>query len=155
REAITNVNTSSDTTNGDCSVGNSPDTIAFSVSGTITLNSNLPFSDAADLTIDGIDQSVTINGNSHQVFSLNGAGVTYRLNQLTLMNGNSPIGGAIYNVGTLNVTDCIFSGNQAINSGYGGAIYNRGDGTVNITNSTFINNGASAGGAIYNEFGST
>ena len=42
REAITNANSASDTTGGDCAAGTGTDTIDFSVSGTITLSSALP-----------------------------------------------------------------------------------------------------------------
>src|SRR6266540_6706343 len=62
REAITNANSDSDTTNGDCSGGSGEDIISFSVSGTITLAvATLPaISDPDGLTIDGAGQSITI-----------------------------------------------------------------------------------------------
>ena len=69
------------------------------------------------------------------------------------------IGGAIYNTGTLNVNECVFTSNIAKYTaiGYspyspsGGAIGNI-HGTLNITNSTFTGNQApnGNGGAIYN-----
>jgi predicted outer membrane repeat protein len=66
-------------------------------------------------------------------------------------------GGAIYNEGTLTVTDSTFSGNTATSStngyGYGGAIDNKG--MLTVTNSTFSGNGAGYGGAIYNASDST
>jgi predicted outer membrane repeat protein len=52
--------------------------------------------------------------------------------------------------GVLNVTNSTFSGNSA--SARGGAIRNKG--TVNVTNSTFFGNSAAVdGGDIYNEAG--
>ena len=42
REAINNANSASDTTDGDCAAGTGTDTIEFSVTGTISLNSALP-----------------------------------------------------------------------------------------------------------------
>ena len=52
REAITNSNSGSDTTMGDCVAGTGNDTIVFSLSGKITVASTLP-SPTAVLEIDG------------------------------------------------------------------------------------------------------
>ena len=50
-------------------------------------------------------------------------------------------GGAIFNNGTLTVTDSTLSANQALGAnGFGGAIYN--NGTLTVTNSTFSANQA-------------
>jgi len=50
--------------------------------------------------------------------------------------------------GTLNVTNSTFVNNTAPDGG--GAIYNNDYGTLNVTNCTFINNTApDSGGAIY------
>ena len=51
REAITNANTNSDASSGDCVVGADADTITFSVGGTVLLGSTLSVSDAAGLTL--------------------------------------------------------------------------------------------------------
>lgn len=58
-------------------------------------------------------------------------------------------GGAIYNSGTLTVTNSTFSANQtSILLGAGSAIYNN-SGTLTLTNSTFsANQAAPSGGAI-------
>src|SRR5262245_60250488 len=53
REAINNANSNSDTTSGDCSGGSGTDTITFSVSGTIFIQSTLP-TISTDMTIDGL-----------------------------------------------------------------------------------------------------
>ncbi len=52
REAITNANSNSDTTSGDCTAGSNFDTITFSVGGTIQPGSALP-TIIDNLTIDG------------------------------------------------------------------------------------------------------
>lgn len=69
----------------------------------------------------------------------------------TMMNGpNTPDGGAIVNLGTINnIIGCIFENNRSI-PGFGGAIDMGGDATIqNIVDTQFINNTASeAGGAI-------
>ncbi len=68
REAINNANAGSDTTSGDCLVSSA---ITFSVSGTITLGSTLP-AIASDVTIDGIGQSIIVDGaNLYQVMVVN------------------------------------------------------------------------------------
>ena len=68
---------------------------------------------AADTTIDGSGQTVTISGNNAvRVFTVN-PGVTLNLNELTVANGNAGIGGGIFVDGdaTLNVSNSTFSGN--------------------------------------------
>jgi CSLREA domain-containing protein len=154
REAISNANSNSDTTSGDCAAGIGDDSITFSVSGTITLASTLPaISDSAGLTIDGAAQSITISGNlSVQVMVVNSRAVLM-LQNLTIANGRSGgNGGGIENNGTLTVTNTTFSNNFAgPGSGVagGGGIWN--GGTVTVTNSTFSGNNADfVGGGIEN-----
>ena len=187
REAINNANTNSDTTSGDCAAGSGADTITFSVSGTIFLQSTLPGINS-DMTIDGLGQSVTISGDSDQngvgdVHIFDSGSVTWNLKNLTITkgfipnNGTNGRGGAIATNNTnLNVYRVTFIGNNADHGGsccggggaifwfgqtvnidqssfisndgrFGGAI-DGGVGTLNITNSTFTQNTAEAGGAI-------
>jgi predicted outer membrane repeat protein len=56
------------------------------------------------------------------------------------------VGGAVWNGGTMTVTDSIFSNNNA--SSLGGAIFSMG--TLTITDSVLSNNSANEGGGIYN-----
>jgi hypothetical protein len=132
--------------------------ILFNVSGTITLDSQLPTITEAggELIINGKDQTVEINGNNAvRVLSLD-SGAQLILNNLTIANGYDRFedGGGIYNAGTLSVMNTTFTGNYAWYGG--GAIFNNGSAT--IANSTFSGNGvsiyASGGGAILNN-GST
>jgi hypothetical protein len=121
------------------------DTINFSVSGTITLGSQLNLTDTALTTINGAN-TVTISGNNAIcVFQVN-AGATAELNGLRITGGNATTGfidgGGIFNQGTVTVNNSTFSGNAAR---YGGAIVNY-DGTLTVNNSTFSGNSASAGG---------
>ncbi len=155
REAITNANSNSDTTNGDCATGSGADTITFNVSGTITLNAALPVL-TDDLTIDGSGQSITLNGN-HSVQILQVNGKTVHLNALTVANGQSSNGGGLSNQqGTVTITNSTFSNNHA--NFDGGGIYNEGThifnmiaGTVTIATSTLSGNSAGdSGGAVYN-----
>jgi len=111
---------------------------------------------ATDTTIDGGSGSlITISGgDSVGVFSVNQS-VNFTVQNLTIANGNGFYGGGIYNYnGTLTVTNSTFLHNMA---DQGGAIAN--GGPMTVTNSTFSNNSASAyGGAISNgdiAYGST
>ncbi len=57
-------------------------------------------------------------------------------------------GGAIYNRGQLRINSSTFSANEAQGRfGWGGAVLNTGDGTLDIINSTFVNNRAGHSGA--------
>ena len=125
----------------------SGDTIDFSVSGTITLNSELP-AVADTLTIDGSGQSVILSGNAqYQIISTQMPGVL-TMKFLTLTDGSPAFtGGAFKNLGTATIENDLFDGNHTTNNG--GAIANMG--TLTVINSTFSGNTAAAGegGAIY------
>ena len=161
-----------------CPAGSASDTIQFSKTGTITLLSTLPtVTGSLTITSPTASPGITISGGGLvQVTQVASSG-TLNLKFLTIANGfltnGSAKGGAIFinSNGTLTVTNCTFSGNQAIGvsgtahgtQGLGGAIYN--NGTLTVTNSTFsgnvtqgdlgiLNSGEitdSEGGAIDNE----
>jgi Dockerin type I domain len=155
------VITQADKTPGD-------NTIQFSVTGRITLNSALP--DLSNTTglmdIEGPGAAnLTVSGNNEvRVFQVDsGADVT--LSGLTITGGAANSGGGIYTSGTLTVANSTIDNNSAspsfYGSSYGGGIYNTG--TLTLTNSTIDNNGAdnevdagysygtgSYGGGIYN-----
>ena len=129
-------------------------TVTFNCSGTITLTATITI--AADTTIDGSGQSVTISGNhAVRVFTVN-AGVTLNLDRLTVAGGSAATGGGIYNSGTLTVSNSTFAGNSA---GFGGGGIDN-SGTLTVSNSTFSSNsayydGTGRGGGIYNRNGGT
>jgi len=123
------------------------DTISFGCSGTIGLGSTLAIT--KNLTLDGTGQAVILDGRA-QVRVLDvGSGVSLTLNRLTIEHGNDTggVGGAIYNGGTLNVTDSTLTNNTATGSG-AGAIYNAG--TLTLTRTTLSGNTAGSGGAVWN-----
>ncbi len=137
--------------------------------GTINFNDNYTITPASeltidwDMTIDGVGHTVTVSGNNAvRVFYVN-AGVTFNLSNLTVANGNAgnDSGGGIYNKGTLNVTNSIFSNNRAGgSSGDPGVIFGGGGianySTATVTNSTFFTNSATYyGGGILNYPGAT
>jgi fibronectin-binding autotransporter adhesin len=141
-------------------------TVTFSCSGTITLTATITI--AADTTIDGSGQTVTISGNhALGVFTVNSRN-TLNLNKLTVADGSAFNGGGIYNSGTFNVDNSSFSGNGGggINNNYGtvtvntstftrngGGGINNNYGTVTVNNSTFAGNSAYGGGGISNSIG--
>ncbi len=95
RQAILNANANA-----------GPDTITFSVTGTISLASTLLITD--DVTTDATGLSITLSGNNAvRVMKING-GATVTLTGFTIINGYTPdisvFGGAgIYNAGNLTV----------------------------------------------------
>jgi len=118
--------------------------------------------DGGTATIDGSDLYRCVYVDS---------GVIASFYNIIMTDGNVDFGGAIYNLGTCNVTSCTFNGNTALTCGaiynlgtcnvagctftnntacYGGAIYNYYYGTCNVTSCTFNGNTALTGGAIYN-----
>jgi hypothetical protein len=62
-------------------------------------------------------------------------------------------GGAIYNAGSLLVTDSLLIANATISPALGGALYNADGGSLEVTNSTIYDNTATDGAGIYSEEG--
>ena len=120
--------------------GPNPATIQLSIAKLVTLS---------DVTIDGGDR-ITLNAGNNDRHFFAGPGVTFELRHLTLRDGNSLVnGGAIEASGADVILDSVHLGNN-YSTVSGGAIYCY-DGTLTIRDSTFENNGASTGGAIYND----
>jgi predicted outer membrane repeat protein len=104
---------------------------------------------STDTTIDG-SGLITLDGeNLRQIFYvLNGASLT--LMDLTLVDADAAIGGAIYNEGAVAIQNSTIQSSNAYGSG--GAIYNLG--TLSVDQSSLLNNSATlSGGAIYNNGG--
>ena len=140
------------------------------VTGTLTLNQNVAMTakEAADFT-NGItiNKDITIDGKGHtidaknlgRIFSI-GEGFTVTLTNATLINGKADKGGAIYNDGSLTLSDVKLSDNAA--DSYGGAVFNNGE--LVVGNSVFdsndiVNRGSASvdygGAAIYNWYDGT
>ena len=130
------------------------DTIIFNLPAgphTITLASELPIT--TDVVVNGpVNGALTVSGAGvARVFNVNAA-TTVTLSKMTIANGNAGFGGAIQNNGDLTINNCTLSGNTA--TGSGGAMNN--DGTMKITNSTLSGNTAgNEGGAIFIGSGGT
>ena len=135
------------------------------VTGTITLNQNVAMTakEAADFT-NGItiNKDITIDGKGHTIDAKNlgrifniGEGFTVTLTNATLINGKATEGGAIYNDGSLTLSDVKLSDNAA--DSYGGAVFNNGELVVSdsvFDSNDIVNRGSASvdygGAAIYN-----
>jgi hypothetical protein len=143
---------------------NSGDTINFNPSlawQTVRLTSGeLAINESLDIEGLGADQ-LTISGtNISRVFDINASSADVTIAGLTVANGAAGHGGAIYNAGTLTISNSTLANNVAeIDSPgtvvpSGGAIYNIG--ALTVSNSTLCVNAAGSdfndavGGAIYN-----
>jgi hypothetical protein len=132
------------------SMANNGDTITFSVTGNITLS-------AGELLV---AKSVTISGPGSSALELYSRSRVFNVavnNTVTISglrirgNASSEGGGGILNAGNLTVSNCIiFRSFAQVVNGSGGGIYNKTGGRLTVDKSTFNDNLAILGGAIYN-----
>ena len=135
------------------------------VDGILTLDSDIAMTDdeaAGFVNGVAINKDIVIDGKGHtidaktlgRIFSI-GEGFTVTLTNATLINGKATEGGAIYNDGSLTLSDVKLSDNAA--DSYGGAVFNNGH--LVVGNSVFdsndiVNRGSASvdygGAAIYN-----
>ena len=106
----------------------------------INLGAELPDLGHPYLTINGPSAaSLNVRRNSaakFRIFTIS-SGKTVNLNSLTVSNGDANNGGGIQNSGTLNVNNCVISGNKSGHNG-GGGIKNFA--TLNLNQSTLTGN---------------
>ncbi len=130
------------------------DEITFSIDGTITLTSGeISITDSVTITGNGADKTIISGNNASRVFNVNASGKTITFDGLSITKGRvGGNGGGIYvDIGTVNVSNSIISGNSASNSG-GGIFF--ANGTINVSDSTISDNSASDhGGGIYHNSG--
>ena len=135
------------------------------VDGILTLDSDIAMTDDEAAGFVGgvaINKDIVIDGKGHtidaknlgRIFSI-GEGFTVTLTNATLINGKATEGGAIYNDGSLTLSDVKLSDNAA--DSYGGAVFNNGE--LVVSDSVFdandiVNRGSASvdygGAAIYN-----
>ena len=135
------------------------------VDGILTLDSDIAMTDDEAAGFVGgvaINKNIRIDGKGHtidaknlgRIFSI-GEGFAVTLTNATLINGKADKGGAIYNDGSLTLSDVKLSDNAA--DSYGGAVFNNGH--LVVGNSVFdsndiVNRGSASvdygGAAIYN-----
>lgn len=110
-------------------------------------NTNLNLNKTINITGQNFT-STTIDGQNNQIYRI-AAGKTVFISGLTFLNGKSDQGGAINNLGNLNINNCVFKNNEGST---GGAVYNKNN--LYIANSNFTSNHVNAnGGAIYTRQG--
>lgn len=162
-EAIRAANT--DSTVDGCAAGSGADVINLPSGATFTVsftdsdpngNGNNAFpliSSAITLNGQGSTLEFSLNIDTMRAFEVDPIGVL-NLQNLTIAGfASAGNGGAIYNAGTLTLTDSTLDNNIATLDG--GAIYNE-DGSVTLTNSTLSGNDAgSEGGGLYNSAGAS
>jgi hypothetical protein len=129
----------------------------FLENGVYSGENNIGIDINKDLTIYGKGNNVVIDAKGKSRIFYISSKCKITLKNLKLINGNYYIGGgAIYNQGSLFLSGCTFTNNQAIDSqiqnGQGGAVCNY-YGNITISDSTFNSNQAKNGGAVYNYYG--
>ena len=145
-------------------------------SGPISITTNLTISGpgstalivdgdrASNVFVVGTGVNVSISGLSVQDgVAVNGGGISNSghlaisnvsfVNDLAQPDGSQAYGGggAIFNMGSLSISNCVFADDTAVSQGFqtfGGAIDND-PGTLAITQSTFTNDQAQEGGALF------
>lgn len=130
-------------------------TVTFAVDGVIPLAS--PLIITVDTVVDATGHAITISGNNAvRVFYVNPA-VLFTLQHLTVANGRTNTGAGLFNsAGSVTISDCVFTNNQAIGASgsggqfpgpgesvTGGAVYNSGN--LTILNSSFSGNAVAGG----------
>ena len=118
----------------------------FACDGTLALAS--PITVALDTQLDASGHQVTIDGSHTLRLFQVATNVTLTLVNLTLANGSCTNGGAVLNTGgTVNVTNCLFSGHIALGEtgaeAEGGAFFNTGN--FNASQCIFVGNSAQGG----------
>ncbi len=138
-------------------------TVTFACDGTITLASTIMTT--TNTVLDAAHHQIAISGgNAVRLFYVS-PGVAFCLANLTITNGSASDGGGILNAGgSVNATNCVFSGNRAIGGslGHGGAIRNesgevylsacvfRANHSSGVTGANGLAGGSGAGGALDN-----
>jgi hypothetical protein len=129
------------------------DTINLNVTGTINLTAALPdISDDVIMLGPGAG-NLTVRrntGGDYRIFTV--AGGTVEIRDLTVSNGESNVGGGIYNQASLTLDGVVISDNRSEVVGnpelpQGGGVYNAG--SLTITNSTISNNVSTSGHDTY------
>ncbi len=137
-EAIFNSNNDMPTY-AECLAGNGADTIILPANATLNYSAEYLPTSSVCTALPAIASPITIQGNGATIQRASGASVPFRLvgvasfgnltlNNATLANGLSVVGGALFNNGTTTLNHSTVSGNTATN---GGGIANLGTLTLN------------------------
>lgn len=126
----------------------------YSNGGTLTVNQcDISSNPGGGIWNNGGNASVSDSTISDNSGGINNFGGSFSIVNSTLAGNSATVGAAIYNFGTLSISDCSLTGNSATLDG--GAIYNSVYyslvGQLTVTDCTFLGNSAGrAGGAIGN-----
>ena len=135
RDAVAAANAAGD---GDIDFTSGLSTVTLTSAGpAATVNVNIVGPGANSLTVTGQNEYTLLSTSGGSAF----------LYGMTFANGSNTTGGAIHNQDALTVSGMAFTGNTATTAG--GAIYSQ-SGTVTVLNSSFTNNTAPNGSALYN-----
>lgn len=154
------VNSNADPGDGTCdatectlreaiAAASSGDTIDFSVTGTITVASELLIDKSLTLTGPGAANLALDGNNAVRVLRIEGSGITVTVSGLTFTRGGGTLpGGGIYirsttAGGLVTIDNCIVTENRISTEGYqgvGAGLYTESKGAVVLTNSTFSKN---------------
>jgi hypothetical protein len=85
--------------------------VTFACDGTITVSNTVAV--AANTTLDAMGHRVTLSGGQTVGVLYVNSGATLTLLGLTIANGYSTKGSAIYNAGTVDASSCLFLSNSA------------------------------------------
>jgi hypothetical protein len=125
-----------------CNNVHAPATITITQAGGFIVTTNSSYA------IDGGSVIALTGADVNRIFMVS-SGATLTLTNIVIRDGNSPgdDGGAIYNSGTVNISNSKFLSNTAGAPWSGGAI--RTSGPLNISNSEFAYNRAGNGGVLF------
>ena len=129
------------------------DTVNFTVTGTISLATEISITEQVTITGPGAASMTLTPSSANRALYVSHAAGTTTISGLTIQgNGTATvIGAGIYHrLGTLVLQNTVFNGNITTSSG--GALFNYG-GPLDIQSSTFTGNGATDGGMLYNHGG--
>jgi len=121
-------------------------TVTFNCNGTIVLTNTITIT--TDTVLVGRTNQVLSAGNHFRIFNVN-TNVTLTLLNLTLSDGMTNIGGAIYNQGTVMASNCTFGGNAALGNN-GAAGPNGSNGSSGGNGGAGGSGTAGLGAAVYN-----
>lgn len=114
---------------------------SFLLTQPLTFDHNLTLFGLTGAELDGNDLTQLIAGSSSAELTVQ---------NISFVDGSvTGNGGAIFSNGVLSIENSQFTGNSA--SGFGGAVFNDSGSTFDILDSTFTNNSADLGGAVYGE----
>ncbi len=127
-----------------------PDTINFSVSGTISSSAEMAITSPITIAGPGASQLAISGGGAVRIFSTGGAptGTAITFTGLTLRDGRTTTGAAVL-VGdeAFTIRDSVVTGHVGTSTG-GAVTVSAGSGTLTVDACTFSNNSSTAGGGV-------